>query len=95
MELEVCPPDTFMIFCTLKKLEATMPQTYLFLERDFKAGKLDCDGLMRAISREISREKAASLDAMAYGRQRGCPRAESNDTTDNLTSKTSDWGRDL
>lgn len=60
-ELNVCPPDKFMIFGTLKKLEETMPRAYPFLEREFEADNLTWDSLMEAISREKSREKALAL----------------------------------
>lgn len=68
-ELNVCPPDKFMVFGTLKKLEETMPRAYPFLEREFEADNLTWDGLMEAISREKNREKAPALAALALGQQ--------------------------
>lgn len=67
-ELGVCPPDKFMIFCTLKKLEDAMPRAYPFLERDFEAGILDWNELMQAITRETRRDKVQTAPTIAAPR---------------------------
>lgn len=70
-ELELCPPDEFMVICILQKLEDTMPRAYPFLERELIAGNLTWEGLMEDISCEKRREKACSLPAVA--RHQGGP----------------------
>lgn len=81
-ELDVCPQDKFMIFCTLKKLEDTIPKAFPFLEREFEAKNLTWDGLMKAITREKSREKAPAL-AAAAPTQQGRNGPGTNDLTSN------------
>lgn len=89
-ELKVCPPDKFMIFYTLQKLEETMPLDHPFLERDFRKGNLTWNGLMEAVLFESRREIARGHAGLAKSTSSDRPGAQDTITNDQSLNSP-DW----